>query len=98
MIVPGLFFFVALTGSAAAMRKPQHNFMATIISRADHEITYGNSVFEGAAIAAWRFQRLHKELLRRWEENCLDILRGTALDFTCSERPLLIGKLEEEVL
>ena len=50
------------------MRKPQHGFMGTIIARADHEIVYGNPIFEGGTIASWRLQRVHLELLRGWEE------------------------------
>lgn len=63
----GLFFFVAMIASAVAMRKPQHGFMGTIMARADHEIVYGNPIFEGATIAAWKLQRVHLELLRVWE-------------------------------
>ena len=71
--VSGLYFFVGMIGSAAAMRKPQHGFMGTIIARADHEIVYGNAVFEGATIAAWRLQRVHLELVRRWEESVREL-------------------------
>lgn len=67
--------------------------MGTILARADHEITYGQPVYEGATIAAWRMQRLHLELLRRWEENCLR--SGTGVDLDLSDA-LSGGKMEDE--
>jgi hypothetical protein len=59
----GVLFWVSMVGFAAAIGKPEHSFMNTVLVRGDHDLAYRNTVFEGATIAAYNFQRIHLYLL-----------------------------------
>jgi hypothetical protein len=59
----GVLFWISMVGMAAAIGKPQHCFMSSVLARGDHELAYGNTVFEGATIAAYRFERIHLRLI-----------------------------------
>jgi hypothetical protein len=59
----GVLFWIAMVGSAATFGKPQHSFMNSVLVRGDHELTYRNSMFEAATLAAYKFQRLHRQII-----------------------------------
>lgn len=59
----GVLFWIAMVGSATTFGKPQHSFMNSVLVRGDHELTYRNSIFEAATLAAYKFQRLHLQII-----------------------------------
>lgn len=54
-----------MVGPAAAIGKPQHSRMGSIVIKGDNELTYRNTVFKGARIALYNFQRIHTMLIHR---------------------------------
>jgi len=79
----GVLFWVGLVGCTSAQGKPQHPFMNSIMLRGELAFTFKGIVFEGATIAAYKFQRIHMMLVNSEAHNSLTLpLRGSIIDFS----------------
>jgi hypothetical protein len=58
----GVLFWIALVGSSAAIGKPQHSYMDSVLRRLIYELTYKNPIFEVVTIATWNFIRIQSIL------------------------------------